>query len=171
MQFRNLKEKVTAFDAYGGAICACCGETEWCFLSLDHISGGGNSERQDFFQNKYIAGHHMFRELKLRGFPPGYQVLCMNCNVGRYRNGGVCPHKGATLSGAQRLAAFDVLRVGSDGTKKASKRIAGSSSVRKRRKIPETPLDRSMQENAAMPSEQEANDKALGRAQEKQIEG
>lgn len=23
-----------------------------------------------------------------------YQLLCFNCNCGRHRNGGVCPHKG-----------------------------------------------------------------------------
>jgi hypothetical protein len=27
------------------------------------------------------------------GFPPGYQVLCMNCNHGKRMNNGVCPHK------------------------------------------------------------------------------
>jgi hypothetical protein len=27
------------------------------------------------------------------GYPEGFQVLCMNCNWGRYRNGGVCPHE------------------------------------------------------------------------------
>jgi hypothetical protein len=28
------------------------------------------------------------------GFPKGFQTLCMNCNWGKYRNGGQCPHKG-----------------------------------------------------------------------------
>jgi hypothetical protein len=31
--------------------------------------------------------------LKKRGYPPGYRVLCFNCNRGRYLNGGVCPHE------------------------------------------------------------------------------
>lgn len=27
------------------------------------------------------------------GFPPEYQIQCFNCNLGRARNGGVCPHQ------------------------------------------------------------------------------
>ena len=34
-----------------------------------------------------------YKWLCSKGYPPGYQVLCYNCNCGRYRNGGVCPHK------------------------------------------------------------------------------
>ena len=31
--------------------------------------------------------------LKRQGWPKdGYQLLCANCNQGRARNGGVCPH-------------------------------------------------------------------------------
>jgi hypothetical protein len=26
-------------------------------------------------------------------FPAGFQVLCLNCNHGRFRNGGICPHQ------------------------------------------------------------------------------
>jgi hypothetical protein len=25
-----------------------------------------------------------------------FQVLCFNCNIGRERNGGMCPHKAVT---------------------------------------------------------------------------
>jgi hypothetical protein len=28
-----------------------------------------------------------------QGFPDGFQTLCFNCNVGKYKNGGVCPHQ------------------------------------------------------------------------------
>ena len=31
--------------------------------------------------------------LKRNNFPPGYQVLCWNCNCGRSINNGICPHK------------------------------------------------------------------------------
>jgi hypothetical protein len=31
--------------------------------------------------------------LKRNNFPSGYRVLCMNCNHGRKRNGGICPHE------------------------------------------------------------------------------
>jgi hypothetical protein len=142
MKYRNLREKILAFDQYGGPVCACCGVSEWCFLSLDHIGGDGSSERREFFKSKFTAGHHMFRELRLRGYPPGYQVLCMNCNAGRFRNGGTCPHKAEKpLSGRELLAAFESLRVGSNGstqTRKAPPRLA---SAKARRKSPTSPSD------------------------------
>jgi hypothetical protein len=112
MQHRSLRDRIRTFEAYGGLKCACCGEEEWCFLTLDHIEGGGNTERFAFFKNKYIAGHHMARELRLRGFPPGYQVLCMNCNFGRRMNGGICPHAKKPLDAHERLAEFEKLRIG-----------------------------------------------------------
>ncbi len=74
-----------AFAAYGGAVCACCGETNVGFLTLDHMNGGGKQDRKQ-------APGYFYQELKRRRFPSGYQVLCMNCNWGR-RLTGRCPHK------------------------------------------------------------------------------
>lgn len=35
----------------------------------------------------------MYRWLKKQGFPKGdFRVMCFNCNLGRQRNGGECPH-------------------------------------------------------------------------------
>lgn len=34
----------------------------------------------------------MYRWAILNGFPDELQLLCFNCNCGRQRNGGVCPH-------------------------------------------------------------------------------
>ncbi len=31
--------------------------------------------------------------LKANNFPPGFQTLCHNCNIGKHRNKGICPHK------------------------------------------------------------------------------
>jgi hypothetical protein len=36
----------------------------------------------------------------MNDFPPGFQLLCSNCNHGRARNGGICPHK----TGSQTIA-------------------------------------------------------------------
>ena len=71
------------FDAYGRR-CACCGETEEKFLSIDHIDGGGGKHRK-------TIGNHICQWLKVRGFPAGFQILCYNCNLakGFY---GRCPH-------------------------------------------------------------------------------
>jgi hypothetical protein len=114
MLHRNLRDRIRAFQHYGGLRCACCGQDEFSFLSLDHIEdGAGNLERMEIFGKKYQGGHHFYRNLRLRGFPPGYQVLCMNCQVGRRDNGGTCPHKSKRLSGEEILAEFEKLRVGS----------------------------------------------------------
>jgi hypothetical protein len=88
---RDFRKKVKdeVFNAYGGWVCACCGETIRDFLSLDHINGGGNNDRK---VNRLGHGHTFYALLRKNNFPPGYQVLCMNCNFGK-RYSMVCPHK------------------------------------------------------------------------------
>ena len=76
-----------AIMAYGGYRCACCGETEPMFLTLDHVNNGGTRHR------RRVSNIKIFFSLRRRGYPPGFQVLCSNCNHGRHRNGGECPHK------------------------------------------------------------------------------
>jgi hypothetical protein len=70
----------------------CCGETEPLFLTLDHINGGGNKHRREIKESGKGSGS-FYEWLKRNGYPPGFQVLCQNCNVGKWRNGGVCPHQ------------------------------------------------------------------------------
>ena len=86
--------RIDALKAYGGLRCACCGETEYAFLTLDHIENNGAAERRKIAGRRESAGTHTYKWLKARGYPPGYQVLCMNCNFGKRMNGGVCPHLG-----------------------------------------------------------------------------
>ncbi len=113
IRHRNLRDRIEALEHYGGLKCACCGENEFSFLSLDHIiDGEGSGHRRDLFGSKFIAGHHMYRRLRSLGFPEGFQVLCMNCQVGRRDNGGICPHKRKVLTGPELLKEFDKLRVG-----------------------------------------------------------
>ena len=89
--------------AYGGYQCACCGETEPMFLSIDHVNDDGAEHRKLLGGNS--AGVKLYQWLKAKGYPEGFQVLCLNCNFGRYRNGGVCPHKqGVTTSPKGRTA-------------------------------------------------------------------
>jgi hypothetical protein len=84
---RALREEV--LNAYGGR-CACCGEREPCFLHIDHINNDGYSHRKTVSR----CSTSMYRWLKQRGFPrDGYQLLCANCNFGRFLNGGICPHQ------------------------------------------------------------------------------
>jgi hypothetical protein len=71
-----------------GARCVCCGETEPGFLCIDHINGGGNKHRR----TGVGAGPNIYRWLKNHGYPPGFQVLCHNCNMAKSAFG-VCPHE------------------------------------------------------------------------------
>jgi len=79
-----------AIMAYGGYVCVCCGETEPLFLSIDHINNDGNKHRKKF----QSSGDGLYKWLKRHNYPKGFQILCMNCNFGKRRNAGICPHKG-----------------------------------------------------------------------------
>lgn len=84
---RNASIRRKLLEAYGHK-CQCCGETEACFLALDHINGGGNEERKTLGK-----GTTFFQKLRKLGFPrDNYQLLCHNCNMakGLY---GICPHQ------------------------------------------------------------------------------
>ena len=72
-----------AIEAYGGA-CACCQETTYEFLTIDHINGGGR-------QHRISLNGNFYRWLNRNNFPGGFQVLCYNCNCckGAY---GACVH-------------------------------------------------------------------------------
>ena len=80
----RLRRKCLVMDKYGGK-CSCCGENRSEFLSIDHINGNGNQHR------KQIVGK-IYPWLKRNKFPPGFQVLCHNCNMSKEWNS-ICPHK------------------------------------------------------------------------------
>lgn len=83
-QHRRLR--AAAIAAYG-AKCVCCGETEDVFLTIDHANNDGAEHRRELGTNSVL------RWLAKHGYPEGFQVLCFNCNLGRAKNGGVCPHE------------------------------------------------------------------------------
>lgn len=84
---RRLQARNEAYDRYGGE-CRCCGETEYLFLTLDHINDDGVHHR-----SRYPSGIPMYAIARREGYPDYLQLLCYNCNCGRARNGGVCPHQ------------------------------------------------------------------------------
>lgn len=85
---KRKERKLLVINTYGGC-CACCGETEIGFLTIDHINNDGKTHRQEIGG----AGHTMYSWLVKNKFPRGIvQVLCWNCNLGRFHNGGECPH-------------------------------------------------------------------------------
>lgn len=84
---RNQIAKDEIYRRLGGYVCACCGETEKLFLTIEHKNGGGRKERT------YYGGSRFLPALLARKNLDGYEILCMNCNRGKYLNGGFCPHK------------------------------------------------------------------------------
>jgi hypothetical protein len=85
----KLRKKV--FGHYSGEkiVCACCGESVIEFLSLDHINGGGNKQRKEIGTR---GGHQFYQWIVNNNYPPGFQVLCFNCNHAKHICG-TCPHQ------------------------------------------------------------------------------
>lgn len=74
-----------------GFKCACCGETEPKFLTIDHIANNSAEMRRNGEHGQ--SGTSFYQYLRRNNFPAGFQTLCMNCNLGKHRNGGICPHQ------------------------------------------------------------------------------
>lgn len=84
---KAVKEQV--FTAYGKS-CQCCGETTELFLDIDHMDNNGAVHRKQY---NLRAGTQFYMWLIKNNFPANFQTLCCNCNRGKFRNNGVCPHK------------------------------------------------------------------------------
>jgi hypothetical protein len=83
---RRLKK--VALNGYGHK-CFCCGETQFEFLSFDHVKNDGAAERRKF--GKKMTAGSFYRMIVRQKFPKRYQLACHNCNLslGFY---GYCPH-------------------------------------------------------------------------------
>jgi hypothetical protein len=108
-----LRDRVYA--GYGGYRCVCCGETEPMFLTIDHVEGDGAEHRaqlspKDDGRLGGGKGLVLYRWLVRHRFPAGFQILCYNCNTGRFRNGGICPHKRS--EGSTTIPKGSTARVG-----------------------------------------------------------
>ena len=64
-----------------GGACACCGESEYVFLDIDHVNEDGAEERR---RTKVATWRLALVE------PHRFQVLCRNCNWAKFQGG--CPH-------------------------------------------------------------------------------
>jgi hypothetical protein len=82
-----------------GAKCVCCGEANKGFLTLDHINNDGSELRK-----VHGSGLRLYRWIMQNGYPDFFQILCYNCNFGRQRNGGYCPHEVKEGSTTRALA-------------------------------------------------------------------
>jgi hypothetical protein len=83
----RLRTKV--YTHYGNK-CRCCGENEFWFLSIDHVKGNGAAHWRAL---KIKTMAQFYSWIIKHRYPKSLQLLCFNCNCGRYRNGGICPHK------------------------------------------------------------------------------
>lgn len=80
--FRRIRKET--IQHYGNK-CVCCGETQYEFLSFDHINGAGKQHRK-------LTGTSLSMWLRRNNYPAGFQVLCHNCNQAKGW-WGMCPHK------------------------------------------------------------------------------
>lgn len=89
--YRKLRRQI--IEAYGGK-CACCGETEYSFLTIDHVNDDGYKNRWKKGATTYgpHSGYSLLKVIRDRNFPPDFQVLCANCNTSKALNNGVCAH-------------------------------------------------------------------------------
>lgn len=83
---RRTGRKLTVLQAYGGASCVGCGEQEIAVLQIDHINGGGNDHARQIGNGNVSRGRGMmYQWLIENNFPPGFRVLCSNCNIRAHR--------------------------------------------------------------------------------------
>ena len=87
----ELKQLVIAHYSNHTYQCACCGEAEFDFLAVDHVNGHGNQHRQAL-GGRHMASWRFCSWLVKNGLPPGYQILCHNCNMSKGKHG-VCVHR------------------------------------------------------------------------------
>jgi hypothetical protein len=91
---RSRQIKLEVITAYGGK-CACCGEAQLEFLTIDHVLNDGADHRRKLKAQGYGSGSGFYAWLKKKGLPQDgrFQVLCMNCNWAKAIYG-ECPHVG-----------------------------------------------------------------------------
>ncbi len=87
---RLRQEVLTAYAVDGVIACRCCGEDEEKFLAIDHVNNDGSEHRKTLKNG--ASGNVFYKWLRDSGWPPGFQVLCHNCNFAKSAHG-VCPHQ------------------------------------------------------------------------------
>ena len=87
-RYHGLRRDV--FELYGN-VCNCCGESEYVFLALDHVQGGGTQHRKERGGN-----YGVYVDALKTHDPDRFQILCHNCNMAKHTLG-ICPHQLASL--------------------------------------------------------------------------
>lgn len=89
---RRRRLSIITHYSNGKMYCECCKESNYEFLTVDHINGGGRKHRKELGNN----GQGLYNWLKKNKYPPGFRILCYNCNscYGHYN---YCPHNNYKL--------------------------------------------------------------------------
>lgn len=85
-EIRKGGDKAKILAMYG-KVCACCGEANSRFLTVDHVNNDGKQDRA----TGGGWGKSTKRLLKFKR--DDIQILCYNCNMGKEKFSGTCPHK------------------------------------------------------------------------------
>jgi hypothetical protein len=87
---RFVTTQVFAHYSGGTWQCACCGESEREFLTIDHTSEGGSRMNRELGIPR--GGMPLYSWLFKNNYPLGFELVCMNCNLSRAKHRGVCVH-------------------------------------------------------------------------------
>jgi hypothetical protein len=87
---KRQRERMRRFKgmvfAHYGMECACCGESEEAFLTIDHLKKNGKEHRK-----MTGLGTAFYKWIVDFNYPDDLRILCMNCNYGERRREH-CPH-------------------------------------------------------------------------------
>ena len=72
------KLKLDVISRYSITSSCSCGYSDVRALIIDHITGGGRKHRTTTTKS---GGWNFYRWLRKNGYPPGYAVLCANCQM------------------------------------------------------------------------------------------
>lgn len=89
---RREKHRQQVLQHYGNK-CACCGETEEHFLTIDHINNDGAKHKRAL---KRTDPATMRKWIIDNNYPDIFQILCYNCNCAKGKLG-YCPHSKVRL--------------------------------------------------------------------------
>lgn len=70
-----IRKLCILYYSNGTMTCALCPFSDIRALTIDHPNGGGNKHRKELGGH----GHAIYFWLYKNNFPPGFRVLCMNC--------------------------------------------------------------------------------------------
>jgi hypothetical protein len=83
---RHNARKRRVMETYGGPVCVGCGEDEIRILQLDHVNKIGHQHALEIGDGDAPRGRSkMYKWVEDNHFPPGFQVLCPNCNIKKAR--------------------------------------------------------------------------------------